>query len=96
MAAQGASESGGAVCETVPVRQEQGPGLALEDSALRGQPGAATLGENRAGADVSLAWGCGLGLWLGGLKELSPSPAYCPACPVASSCGWAVLPTQSP
>lgn len=55
MAAQGASESVGAVCKTVPVRQEQGPGLALEDSALRGQPGAATLGENRAGADVSLA-----------------------------------------
>lgn len=46
------------------MRQEQGPGLALEDSVLRGQPGAATLGENRAGADVSLAslpvaWGCG-------------------------------------
>ena len=32
MAAQGASESGGGVCGSVPVRQQQGPGLTWEES----------------------------------------------------------------
>ena len=55
---------GGAVCKSVPVRQKQGPGLAQEDSALRGQLRVAALGENHTGADVSLtflpvAWGHG-------------------------------------
>ena len=87
---------GGAVCKSVPVRQKQGPGLAQEDSALRGQLRVAALGENHTGADVSLTSPCGLGPWLGGLKELRAPLPHCPACPVASSRGWAVPPTQSP